>query len=829
MLFKRIKRCWMNILGNKKFALKSYKRNRRKDRLNLNYIAIFILILLFVCNGCEKKELYNSIEENNQQERQKAIKEESETLAEGYRSLYEEAVKENTLETLELQQKIIEYFGNIGYAAVDLDNQVDMVNYQQVEEFCGKAEQKKSGEITIFSVMNGGNFVRYDMQTDQGKVDVIVSSLKWKNGSPNSDYYHEFEAYTWKYTGKGYFFIEEYHPSGFDGAPGQTGFRVKPLDQACRELNRKYVLPMGYELNNLLIVDWNEQDFTNLEFYDLYERMYRLKYGTDVPYESEFGEDEYEVPKDEFEQVIQTYFQISSENIEKNAVYYPERKTYRYRPRGMYDYEFPYEPYPEVVSYEQQEDGTIKLLVEAVWVRKELDHAICSELVVRPLKNGQFQYVSNRVINSDENASLKWYMPRLSDEEWEQCYKEAEKQGDQNERTTDEFFFKVKNEDNEAEIYENGYNLPIEESVREEAAEDCKEVMEQIRDIYMDADKGNALNSVIEEKVMVQMKTVIQANGYPVIGSEPYSAMENYQKMEKFLSDAECGKDGEVILYEIYWDGGIGRLKYSYDGTNMYLLSVRATWNDENKPVISYVSYTRIKEWKYTEKGWFGYKLCVPEPPEVSEIVDGSCLVRVTPLSNECRELSKQCAFPLGYQGNNILCSNWDSSHMDKLDYNGMYEYLYAMKYQKKFDSDNYPNGIPKEEFESLIMEYFPITAEKIQEYSVFDEENQTYAWVRLGCLNYTPAFFGTSLPEVTDVKENGDGTVTLTVEAVCDMVVCDDAVITHELVMRFADDGSFQYLGNKILGDGIKDIPDYQYRIVNQGKENSRTVVAVQ
>ena len=108
MLFKRIKRCWMNILGNKKFALKSYKRNRRKDRLNLNYIAIFILILLFVCNGCEKKELYNSIEENNQQERQKAIKEESETLAEGYRSLYEEAVKENTLETLELQQKIIE-------------------------------------------------------------------------------------------------------------------------------------------------------------------------------------------------------------------------------------------------------------------------------------------------------------------------------------------------------------------------------------------------------------------------------------------------------------------------------------------------------------------------------------------------------------------------------------------------------------------------------------------------------------------------------------------------------------------------------------------------
>ena len=62
--------------------------------------------------------------------------------------------------------------------------------------------------------------------------------------------------------------------------------------------------------------------------------------------------------------------------------------------------------------------------------------------------------------------------------------------------------------------------------------------------------------------------------------------------------------------------------------------------------------------------------------------------------------------------------------------------------------------------------------------------------------------------------KENEDGTITLTVEAVCDMVICDDAVITHELTVRFAEDGSFQYLGNEILNDGIMQIPDYQYRI---------------
>ena len=208
--------------------------------------------------------------------------------------------------------------------------------------------------------------------------------------------------------------------------------------------------------------------------------------------------------------------------------------------------------------------------------------------------------------------------------------------------------------------------------------------------------------------------------------------------------------------------------------------------------------------------------LCnVPEIALGGQAIDGgSCLIRIKPMIEEQREMSERCVRGLGYQGNNLLCSNWNTENMSELDYNGMFEYLYGMKYGEKFNSEDYPNGIPKEEFESLIMEYLPITAEQIRDYAVFDEENQTYYWVRLGCFNYAPTFFGTSLPEVVDIKENEDGMVTLTVEAVCDMVICDDAVITHELTVRFAEDGSFQYLGNEILNDGIMQIPDYQYRI---------------
>ena len=365
---------------------------------------------------------------------------------------------------------------------------------------------------------------------------------------------------------------------------------------------------------------------------------------------------------------------------------------------------------------------------------------------------------------------------------------------------------------------EKGYDLPIDVRQREEAEEDCKKMMGLISDLYKNADKGCASNVAIADEVIDQMVEKLKAAGCPVTITEIYSNMENHKKLEEFLNASLAGSSGSVIIYEVHSYGGIGRYKYFYDGKDMYVLSAKASWSDDDKPVITYISYTRIKEWKFTDKGWFCYELCVPEYPEVTEIVDGSCMVRVKPITEENREMSEKCVLGLAYQGNNLLCSEWDADHMEHLDYNGMYEYLYAMKYQEQYPSgDYYPDGIPKDEFERLIMEYLPVTAEDIQDYAVFDEEKQTYVWERLGCFNYAPTYFGTSFPEVTDIRENKDRTVTLTVDAVCSMILCDDAVITHELTVQFAEDGSFQYLGNKILNDGISNIPEYQYRIVRE------------
>ena len=358
------------------------------------------------------------------------------------------------------------------------------------------------------------------------------------------------------------------------------------------------------------------------------------------------------------------------------------------------------------------------------------------------------------------------------------------------------------------EDLEKGYDLPVSAQENEEATRDSMQIMSGLEHIYRNADKGDSLNVVLDNKSICKMIKKIKQQGYSVTVSEDYSNMENYKRFSSFLAKAQKKQKGSGVIYEVHSEGSIGREKFIYDGKDMFLLASNASWDDNGKPIITFVSYTRIKKWRYSRKGWFCYELCVPEYPEVTEMVDGSCLIRIKPMSDNKRKLSRKCVRGLAYQGNNILCSNWDQEHMQKIDYNGLYEYLYAMKYKKKFNGKKYPSGIPKDQFEQLIMEYLPVSREDIEKYASYNEKKKTYDWMRLGCFNYAPNFFGTSIPEVTKIKHNSNGTVTLTVDAVCEMVLCNEAVITHELTVKFNKDGSFRYLGNKILNGGIKEIP---------------------
>lgn len=345
--------------------------------------------------------------------------------------LYKKAAEENKLADLEVIRSIVNRFGEHGYTAVDSRNQINMTEAEQVIRFCEAVDAKEEAELTIMEVTYLGGLAEYDLQTKDGNVDVVRSCYEYENGNMQKTVTGSYAADCWNYTEDGYlmfsgvWFSEELYVLTLSGAEEHTAFRVQPLDEKCRELNRQYLLPISYERNNMFVTDWSEDDFGELNFYDLYDILCPPINAHYVPYTADDKEGvgaACRIPADEFERVIMTYFNIDSETLRSKTTYHPEDAAYEYRPRGFYEVEYPEYPYPEVIGFTENSDGTITLLVHVVFPYEDNSKVYAHEVVVRPLNDGGVQYVSNRIIPSEEHYEETWYTPRLAEEEWEALY-----------------------------------------------------------------------------------------------------------------------------------------------------------------------------------------------------------------------------------------------------------------------------------------------------------------------------------------------------------------------------------------------------------------------
>ena len=399
----------------------------------IGFIAISIMMLLSV-SGCSDTHLEDEQVVESEiavQDQQQNVKDNEDEIIEICSQLYKKASEENKIADLETVRIIVNQFGENGYPAVDSRNQINMTEPEKVVEFCEKVDAQEEAEITILEVSYLGGFVKYDLHTKDGKVDVVRSYYKYENGDMYREVTGSYQAEYWNYTEDGYlmfsgvWFSEELYVLTLSGAEEHTALRVQPLDETYRELSRKYLLPIGFEQNNMFIVDWSEDDFGDLNFYDMYDLLYQKINGTYTPYvaDDNLGVGAvYRIPKDDFESVIMAYFNIDSETLQSKTIYYAEDETYEYKPRGFEEVEYPEYPYSEVIGYTENSDGTITLTANVVFPYSGNSKVYAHEVVVRPLENGSVQYVSNRIIPSEDNYRETWNTPRLTAEEWEEIY-----------------------------------------------------------------------------------------------------------------------------------------------------------------------------------------------------------------------------------------------------------------------------------------------------------------------------------------------------------------------------------------------------------------------
>ena len=346
-------------------------------------------------------------------------------------NIYDEAVGTNTLGSLDIMRRMVARLGENGYVAVDSGNQVDMTQAEQAFNFCKAVDEKKMNELTIIVVMELG-IRKLDLKTEDGSVNIVRGYYQYdQNGSLQNRGTVSYPADFWQYTEEGYlifegsYFSDESYILTLSDTSEHTMLRILTLDEKCREYNRKYILPVGYGQNNIFLCNWSEDDFGELNFYDLFDRFYPMIHSQQMPYmaDENLGVGAvYQVPEEVFEDVIGAYFNMDHETLRSKTSYLSELAAYEYRPRGFYEAEYPDIAYPEVVGYTENEDGTVTLYINAVYPNGNMSKEFSHITVIRPFIEGSFQYVSNEITPPEGDHDIWWHSNRLTEEEWKEVY-----------------------------------------------------------------------------------------------------------------------------------------------------------------------------------------------------------------------------------------------------------------------------------------------------------------------------------------------------------------------------------------------------------------------
>lgn len=713
-----------------------------------------------------------------------------------YNDIADEAPKNDTSVSLETIRRIIAELGKNGYAAVDSENQIDMVCAEQVTAFCNAAEQQQTAECTVIVVMKSG-FRIFELRTENGTVNVVRTYCQFdKNQRIKSTDMACYPADFWQYTQEGYilfcgtYFSKEDLVLTMSDAAEHTALRVLPLNEACREQNRTYILPIGYERNNLFLCNWNEADFGAVDFYDIYDRCYPVLYGEPVPYtaaDSTVDETVYEIPETEFETVIMTYFTINKETLRTKTKYLAENKTYEYRPRGFYEAEYPDIPYPEVISSTENPDGTITLTVNAVYPYGNTSKSFTHKTVVRPLENGKVQYVSNQIMTRREEYDTWWHCDRLTNEEHAMESAAADTTEHASETSEIATTDTVITDTPFAAVQED--NSLLTDAEKREVKATALKAAEEVKELYRDIELiGNsAFGSNIKTFTDEQRRTAVSllgAAGYVSVSED--MNMENYQKVEDFYAAYQNRQDASVTIFQVDLDGLLRTITFVHRAGKLQTYYVGIDWQEGGIPKIKSTSVSDLAEINLTKKGYFIY--------QYKDLIMHSSLRqywRIKPLSDKCRELTAKYVRGLSYINYNMLVTNWDSSNVEEILMPCMFEDIYRIDTGQNLKAQNW--RIPANIYERIMTTYFPVSAETLRATCGYDADSNTYEYEMISSSPYPP--FG----EVVAYTENADQTITLTVDGVWADYNSDCAFTNTIVVQPFAD-GTFRYLSNSIV-----------------------------
>lgn len=659
-------------------------------------------------------------------------------------------------EKLNQTRTVIESMGSKGYIAVDVENQINMANAKNAEMFLSEVAEDRDAGCTILQVMYDKSFVRFDFKSGGNNVMITRRFYVWDNNSFVEKNEEKYKAYTWKYT-DGYLFFERYRMGGYDGDSAYTALRVEPLDEKLRVLNRKYIKTIGYDSNNLFTTNWDESDMNKINYYDIYEALYKMKYGMSSPYSDEGVT--YMIEGKLYEKVFQEYLPVSTDVLQHVNVYDVSRQMYQYRTRGMFDHSVtPLVPFPEVVDAEYNADGTITLIVNAVSEKDESGRLFTHKVTIKEKENDGFEYVSNDVLTMGKEG-IYWYRDRLSDKEWQEHYGDKTITINQNGNVIDDSLLS----DDEME----NVKVDIIGILQSDA----------IRKLYEDEDISD------NSDLIYGAVDILGSSGLICFADD--TNMYNYQLFQSFYRNYTDGGGRDYIcVYRVNRDASVTEMTFVYDDSRIQMIFNTAKFENHDWKFIA-TGIRDLKDMKLTQKGYFIYTY--------SNIIAHGGLkeyFRVSPLTDECRELTRKYVYGLSYVNYNMLVINWNESNASDILVPCMFDDIYRLYTGENLKPDG--GWIDADKYESVMLSMFPVTVTELRDNCDYNSEKDSYRYHVILGKQYPP--FG----EVVDYAYNDDGTVTLIVDAVW-ADKGSDIAFRNTLTVKPEEDGTFKYMSNHI------------------------------
>lgn len=354
---------------------------------------------------------------------QERLEKRCEEIASLYYDLYLSADKtepENRWEDPTLSQSSIDAIENLllsaGYDVMDTNGEYPsyLPTSDRFYKFWDTVKRREVAEQEVITILETGN-LSYRLFTYNEGGAYFYCMVYYQDGV-TEPYFEKHEIKDWELTEKGNFYFRIL-PADDKHYPDFTLIRLVSPNIELYDMTLRYIMPVNYLATNLFLIDWTESDFSKVSFNDLFEFLYYSRHGRQVGsnnYTFTPNRYSYEIPVAEFEEIVMPYFNIDIETFRKLAQYDTESNYYPWRPLETNDFVklWYYTIEPEVTAYTVNYDGTITLTVEVLSTDLKMDCLFAHEVTIRPLENGQFQYVGNRVTYQTEYG-LPYSIPRL--------------------------------------------------------------------------------------------------------------------------------------------------------------------------------------------------------------------------------------------------------------------------------------------------------------------------------------------------------------------------------------------------------------------------------